>query len=84
MLSTLGKQLFSSYSKFPTAYIVAAKRSPIGCFMGKLSDISVLDLGIFLICFLIFFPEATVIKDAVKQINLDTSIVDEVILGCVI
>ena len=45
MLSSLNKQLFSSYAKFPSAYIVAAKRSPIGCFMGKLSGISAIDLG---------------------------------------
>eukprot|EP00828_Plagiopyla_frontata_P008919 TRINITY_DN1452_c0_g1_i9.p1 TRINITY_DN1452_c0_g1~~TRINITY_DN1452_c0_g1_i9.p1 ORF type:complete len:407 (-),score=51.71 TRINITY_DN1452_c0_g1_i9:77-1297(-) len=72
MLSSLNKNLFSSYQKFPSAYIVAAKRSPIGCFMGKLSGISPIDL------------EATVIKDTMKQINLDPKLVDEVLLGCVI
>ena len=52
--------------------IVAAARTPIGSFMGALSTVSAPLLG------------ATAIKGALVQINLDPSLVDEVIMGNVV
>ncbi|MFY8213890.1 MAG: acetyl-CoA C-acyltransferase [Flavobacterium sp.] len=52
--------------------IVAAARTPIGSFMGALSTVSAPLLG------------ATAIKGALAQINLDPSLVDEVIMGNVV
>lgn len=54
------------------AYIVAAKRSAIGTFMGSLTDVDVADMG------------ATVLKEAIKQANIDPANLDEVIIGNVI
>ncbi len=52
--------------------IVAAARTPIGSFMGTLSSVSAPHLG------------AVAIKGALAKINLDPSLVDEVIMGNVI
>jgi acetyl-CoA C-acetyltransferase len=52
--------------------IVDAARTPIGSFMGALSTVSAPLLG------------ATAIKGALAQINLDPSLVDEVIMGNVV
>ena len=54
------------------AYIVAAKRSAIGTFMGSLTDVDVADMG------------ATVLKETIKQANIDPANLDEVIIGNVI
>ena len=54
------------------AYIVAAKRSAIGTFMGSLTDVDVADMG------------ATVLKETIKQANIDSANLDEVIIGNVI
>ncbi|MFR6072432.1 MAG: acetyl-CoA C-acetyltransferase [Faecalitalea cylindroides] len=54
------------------AYIVAAKRSAIGTFMGSLTDVDVADMG------------ATVLKKTIKQANIDPANLDEVIIGNVI
>lgn len=54
------------------AYIVSASRTPIGCFLGKLSKVSAIDLA------------ATSIKGAMSQISLPNDAIDEVILGNVI
>lgn len=53
-------------------YIVAAKRSAIGTFMGSLTDVDVADMG------------ATVLKETIKQANIDPANLDEVIIGNVI
>lgn len=54
------------------AYIVAAKRSAIGTFMGSFTDVDVADMG------------ATVLKETIKQANIDPANLDEVIIGNVI
>lgn len=54
------------------AYIAAAKRSAIGTFMGSLTDVDVADMG------------ATVLKETIKQANIDPANLDEVIIGNVI
>ena len=54
------------------AYIVAAKRSAIATFMGSLTDVDVADMG------------ATVLKETIKQANIDPANLDEVIIGNVI
>ncbi|MBQ0066272.1 MAG: acetyl-CoA C-acetyltransferase [Firmicutes bacterium] len=54
------------------AYIVAAKRSAIGTFMGSLSNVEVADFG------------ATVLKAAIDQAGIDPANLDEVIVGNVI
>ncbi|MDO4466742.1 MAG: acetyl-CoA C-acetyltransferase [Bacillota bacterium] len=54
------------------AYIVAAKRSAIGTFMGSLSNVEVADFG------------ATVLKEAINQAGIDPKDLDEVIIGNVI
>ena len=53
-------------------YIVGAKRTPIGSFLGSLKDVSAIDLG------------TTALKAALDQANLDPSDVDEVIMGHVL
>lgn len=53
-------------------YIVAAQRTPIGKFMGKLSSKSAVDLG------------AAVIKDAVQKAGLASTDIDQVLMGNVI
>lgn len=53
-------------------YIVAAVRTPIGSFGGSLKSLSATQLG------------AIAIKGAMEKINLDPSIVDEVLMGSVI
>lgn len=52
--------------------IVAAARTPIGSFMGALSTVPAPQLG------------AIAIKGAMKKINLDVNLVDEVLMGNVI
>ena len=52
--------------------IVAAKRTPIGSFMGKLSSVSAPELG------------STVIKSIIDETKLDTEKVQEVIMGNVL
>jgi len=52
--------------------IVSAVRTPIGSFMGSLSTVSASQLG------------ATAIKGALEKINLDSKLVDEVIMGNVV
>lgn len=51
------------------AYIVAGRRTPIGCFMGKLSHLKGCELG------------AIAIKAAMKDLKMDPNLVDEVIMG---
>lgn len=52
--------------------IVAAARTPIGSFMGALSNVSAPQLG------------ASAIKGAISKINLDPKLVDEVLMGNVV
>ncbi len=52
--------------------IVAAVRTPIGSFNGKLSTISATELG------------ATAIKGALEKAQIDPKLVDEVYMGCVL
>ena len=54
------------------AYIVAAKRSAIGTFLGSLTDVDLATVG------------ATVLKETIKQANIDPANLDEVIIGNVI
>ncbi|HFI0083306.1 TPA: acetyl-CoA C-acetyltransferase [Streptococcus suis] len=54
------------------AVIVAAVRTPIGSYGGSLKDISAVDLGV------------TAVKGALEKINLDPTLVDEVIFGNVL
>ncbi len=53
-------------------YIVAAKRTAIGKFLGSLSNVSAADLG------------ATVIKNIIQETAIDPSVIDEVIVGNVL
>lgn len=52
--------------------IVSAVRTPIGKLGGSLKDVATVDLG------------AHVVKEALKKINLDPKLIDEVMLGCVL
>jgi len=52
--------------------IVSACRTPIGAFGGALKDVTAVDLG------------AVVVAEALKRAALDSSAVDDVILGCVL
>lgn len=54
------------------AVIVAAVRTPIGSYGGSLKDISAVDLGV------------TAVKGALEKLNLDPTLVDEVIFGNVL
>lgn len=54
------------------AYIVAAKRSAIGSFMGGLTNVNLVNLG------------ATVLKEAISQAGISPETIDEVIVGNVI
>lgn len=54
------------------AYIVGAKRSAIGTFMGSLKNVSVVDMG------------STVLKAALEQAHVNPDDVNEVIIGNVI
>lgn len=63
------KNYFSKNIFGKPTYIVAAKRTPIGAFLGKLSHLSATDLG------------AISVKAALQSINLAPEKVDEVILG---
>ncbi|CAK93742.1 unnamed protein product (macronuclear) [Paramecium tetraurelia] len=51
------------------AYIVSAARTPIGCFLGKLSKVKATELG------------ATAIKGALSQVSIPQDAIDEAILG---
>ena len=53
-------------------YIISAVRTPIGSFGGSLKDVSATQLG------------ATAIKGAVEKAGIDATIIDEVLMGCVI
>ncbi len=53
-------------------YIVSAVRTPIGSFGGSLKDFSATQLG------------AVAIKGAIKKAGIDGSLVNEVLMGCVI
>lgn len=67
------KYLFStSKSIGRSVYIVAAKRTPIGSFNGKLSAFGAVELG------------GHAVRGALDSINLDAKEVDEVILGNVL
>ena len=52
--------------------IVSAVRTPLGCFMGSLSHLSAVDLGI------------QAVEGALRKINLDKSFIDELIIGHVL
>jgi len=52
--------------------VVAARRTPLGAFLGALSPVTAIDLS------------ATATKAAVADCGLDSSDVDEVLLGCVL
>jgi len=52
--------------------VVAARRTPLGAFLGALSPVTAIDLS------------ATATKAAVADCGLDSSDVDEVLLGCVV
>lgn len=54
------------------AYIVAAKRSAIGSFMGGLTNVKLVDLG------------AAVLKETIQQSKIDPKHIDEVLVGNVI
>lgn len=53
-----------------TVVIVAAKRTPMGGFMGSLSGVSATELG------------SVAVKSVVENISVD--VIDEVIIGCVL
>lgn len=53
-------------------FIIAAKRTPIGSFLGALKSIGPSDLG------------AILIKDIIKKTKIDPSLVDEVVVGNVL
>ncbi|WP_462171709.1 thiolase family protein [Pseudoalteromonas xiamenensis] len=55
-----------------TVVIVAAKRTPMGGFMGALTDAAATDLG------------ATAIKSVLTETGLANDAIDEVIMGCVL
>ncbi len=52
--------------------IVSAKRTALGSFGGSLKGVSAVELG------------TTVVRESLKGINLDPSLVDEVIMGNVL
>lgn len=52
--------------------IVSAVRTPLGCFMGSLSEVSAVELGI------------TALKGALSKIDLDKNLIDELIVGHVL
>lgn len=56
----------------PSAYIVAACRTPIGRFLGALSTLTAPELG------------AAAIREAVARAGVDPQRVDEAIMGCVL
>ena len=58
--------------KKTTVYIVSAVRTPIGSFGGSLKDISATQLG------------AIAIDGAIKRAGIDSIIVDELYMGCVL
>ena len=55
-----------------TAYLLGAKRTPIGSFQGSLSDRSATDLG------------AHAMQASIQNANIATDQVDEVLMGCVV
>ena len=52
--------------------VVAARRTPLGAFLGVLSPVTAIDLS------------ATATKAAITDCGLDASDVDEILLGCVL
>lgn len=52
--------------------IVSAVRTPLGCFMGSLSNFSAVDLGII------------ALEGALSKINLDKNLIDELVIGHVL
>ena len=52
--------------------VVSAVRTPLGCFMGSLSGLSAVDLGV------------QSVKGVIDKIDLDKSLVDELIVGHVL
>ncbi|MAU31370.1 MAG: acetyl-CoA C-acyltransferase [Flavobacteriaceae bacterium] len=52
--------------------VVSAVRTPLGCFMGSLSNLSAVDLGI------------SALKGALSKINLDKNLINELIIGHVL
>ena len=55
-----------------TAFLLGAKRTPIGSFQGNLSDVTATDLG------------AHAIQASLKHANVSADQVDEVLMGCVV
>lgn len=66
------KSLFSTSAASAPVYIVAAKRTPIGSFLGKLSHLKATELS------------SITIRAALESKNIDPKHVDEVILGNVV
>lgn len=52
--------------------IVSAVRTPLGCFMGSLSNFSAVDLGII------------ALEGALSKVNLDKNLIDELVIGHVL
>ena len=52
--------------------IVSAVRTPLGCFMGSLSNLSAVDLGII------------ALEGALSKVNLDKNLIDELVVGHVL
>ena len=55
-----------------TVYLCAAKRTPMGSFLGSLASVSAVDLAI------------TTSKAVIKESKVDANKIDQVILGCVL
>ena len=71
MYFKLARNFSSQVSFGKPAYIVAAKRTPIGTFLGKLSKFKGTELG------------SIAIKSALHSINVLGTDIDEVIMGTV-
>jgi acetyl-CoA C-acetyltransferase len=71
-LTVLSKRLFATHGSRRGVVIVAAKRTPIGTFMGGLQNFPATQLGSF------------AIKGALSAGHVDPNDVEEVILGQVI
>ena len=64
--------VFKNEKKKNDVVIVSAVRTPLGSFMGSLSNFSSVQLGVF------------ALKGALSKINLDKNLIDEVIIGHVL
>lgn len=62
----------SQVEKMRKAYVVAAKRSAIGSFLGGLTNVKLAEMG------------STVLKETIKQAGIDPKDIDECIIGNVI